>query len=43
MVGTYIAGTDTTSESLYWAILYMVLYPDVQERIYTEIKKEIGK
>jgi len=39
----YVAGTDTTSTSLYWAFLYMILYPDVQKKIYTEICEVIGE
>ena len=39
---TYLAGTDTTSQALYWIFLYLVLYPDVQEEIYTEITHSIG-
>ncbi|XP_033985399.1 cytochrome P450 2U1 isoform X2 [Trematomus bernacchii] len=27
----FIAGTDTTTNSVLWILLYMVLYPDVQE------------
>lgn len=39
----YLAGTDTTAESLYWAFLYMVLYPEVQEKIHQEIQQQLGK
>lgn len=39
----YVAGTDTTSESLYWAFLYMVMYPDVQERVYDEVHEKLGE
>lgn len=38
-----VPGTVTASTALYWAFLYLVLYPDVQEKIYQEIKKHIGK
>ena len=46
MLGTvmqiYVAGTDTTSASTYWAFLFMCLHQDVQEKIYQEIKDVIG-
>nr|XP_054768331.1 cytochrome P450 2U1-like [Lytechinus pictus] len=31
------AGTETTSETLLWGILYLSLYPDVQKQIHSEI------
>lgn len=40
VLSIYTAGTDTSTESLYWAIAYMVVF---QERIYTEIKQTVGK
>ncbi|XP_078683598.1 cytochrome P450 2U1-like [Branchiostoma floridae x Branchiostoma belcheri] len=36
------AGTDTTSQSLYWILLYMVIYPDIQERAQQEISRVFG-
>ena len=39
----YLAGTDTTSKGIYWTFLYMVVYPEIQEKIYTEIQQNIGK
>eukprot|EP00058_Branchiostoma_floridae_P012844 XP_002598332.1 hypothetical protein BRAFLDRAFT_69687 [Branchiostoma floridae] len=36
------AGTDTTSHSLYWILLYMVIYPDIQERAQREISLMFG-
>ncbi|XP_070541889.1 steroid 17-alpha-hydroxylase/17,20 lyase-like isoform X1 [Ptychodera flava] len=38
----FIAGTDTTGNSLYWAIAYMVNYPDVQVKVQEEIDDVIG-
>ncbi|XP_028999536.1 vitamin D 25-hydroxylase [Betta splendens] len=32
-----IAGTETTTNTLRWAMLYMALYPNVQERVHREI------
>ena len=42
LVGLYTAGTDTTSNSLYWTFLYMVLYPEIQKRMHDEIKELLG-
>ncbi|XP_030428733.1 cytochrome P450 2J2-like [Gopherus evgoodei] len=38
----FIAGTETTSATIRWALLYMALYPDVQERVQAEIDAVIG-
>ena len=40
--GLYLAGTDSTAQTLYWIFLYLVLYPDIQEKIHTEIIQHIG-
>ncbi|CAG7786193.1 unnamed protein product [Allacma fusca] len=37
-----IGGADTTSTTLYWAFLYMVLYRDVQGKVQIEIDEIIG-
>ncbi|XP_058495689.1 cytochrome P450 2U1 [Solea solea] len=39
----FIAGTDTTSNSLLWILLYMVLYPDIQDQVQAEIDEVVGK
>ncbi|XP_047444006.1 cytochrome P450 2J4-like [Mugil cephalus] len=36
------AGTETTTTTLYWALLYMINYPDIQERVQVEIDAVIG-
>lgn len=33
-------GFDTVSTALSWSIMYMVAYPDVQERLYQELSKK---
>lgn len=38
----YIAGTDTTSNTLCWALLYSALHPEYQERCHKEIVGKIG-
>ncbi|XP_068087323.1 cytochrome P450 2U1 [Hyperolius riggenbachi] len=38
----FIAGTDTTTNTLLWSLLYMCLHPDVQEKVQDEIDAVIG-
>ncbi|KAM6972214.1 cytochrome P450 2U1 [Aplochiton taeniatus] len=38
----FIAGTDTTTNSVLWMLLYMVVYPDIQEKVQAEIDMVIG-
>ncbi|XP_062987494.1 cytochrome P450 2J4-like [Elgaria multicarinata webbii] len=33
----FLGGTETSSTTLHWALLYMVLYPDVQAKVQKEI------
>ncbi|XP_062887515.1 cytochrome P450 2D20-like isoform X2 [Mobula hypostoma] len=39
----FAAGTETTSTTLSWGLLFMVLHPDVQSRVHEEIDRVIGK
>ncbi|KAJ1173411.1 hypothetical protein NDU88_005247 [Pleurodeles waltl] len=39
----FTAGTETTSTTLRFGLLYMILYPDVQNRVQEEIDKVIGR
>lgn len=39
----FIAGTDTTTNSVLWVLLYMVLYPDVQDQVQAEIDRVVGR
>ncbi|XP_006502998.1 cytochrome P450, family 2, subfamily j, polypeptide 13 isoform X1 [Mus musculus] len=39
----FLAGTETTSSTLRWALLYMALYPEVQENVQAEIDRVIGQ
>nr|XP_009680473.1 PREDICTED: cytochrome P450 2J5-like isoform X3 [Struthio camelus australis] len=38
----FIAGSDTTTITLCWALLYMMMYPEVQERVQEELDAVIG-
>jgi cytochrome P450 len=38
----YFLGTDTVSSFLEWFILYMVAFPDVQEKVADEIRSVVG-
>ncbi|KAM3864810.1 cytochrome P450 2U1 [Diretmus argenteus] len=39
----FIAGTDTTTNSMLWILLYMVLHPDIQEKVQAEIDEVVGR
>ncbi|XP_044126067.1 cytochrome P450 2J6-like [Bufo gargarizans] len=43
VVDLFVAGTETTSASLDWCLLYMMLCPDIQEKCREEIDKIRGK
>ena len=43
MQDLFIAGSETTSSSLASMIFYMILYPEVQKRIQTEIDEIVGR
>ncbi|XP_069486964.1 cytochrome P450 2U1 isoform X2 [Ambystoma mexicanum] len=39
----FIAGTDTTTNTLLWCVLYMALHPDIQEKVQSEVDAVIGR
>ncbi len=43
MLDLFIAGSDTTSTSLVWAILYMIQHPDIQTRVQEELDSVFGR
>ncbi|NXM09301.1 CP2J6 protein, partial [Tyrannus savana] len=38
----FIAGTETAATTLCWALLFMVVYPDVQEKVQKELDAVLG-
>ena len=39
----FLAGSETTSTTLTWAMLFMVRYPQVQARVQEELDRVIGR
>lgn len=39
----FTAGAETTSNSIDFVLLYMVLYPQVQEKLQDEIDRVVGR
>ena len=42
LASVLLAGTDTVSAFLEWFVLYMTVFPDVQEKCFEEIERVIG-
>ncbi|XP_034359475.1 cytochrome P450 2J5-like [Arvicanthis niloticus] len=38
----FLAGTESTSTTLRWALLYMTVYPEIQKNVQAEIDRVIG-
>jgi len=38
----FVAGHETTSSALAWALNYLRVYPDIQQKIYEEIQQVVG-
>ncbi|XP_013391042.1 cytochrome P450 2C15 [Lingula anatina] len=43
IVDLYLAGTETTANTLRWSLVHMVNHPDVQKRVQQEIDQVIGQ
>ncbi|KAM4629268.1 uncharacterized protein ACJ7VT_001612 [Polymixia lowei] len=39
----FLAGSETTSKTLQWALIYLIKYPHVQEKVQAEIDRVIGQ
>ncbi|KAM4721722.1 cytochrome P450 2D6-like [Rhinophrynus dorsalis] len=39
----FTAGAETTTTTLRWALLFMLLYPDIQRKVHEEIDQVIGR
>ncbi|XP_071113441.1 cytochrome P450 2U1-like [Haliotis cracherodii] len=39
----FVAGTETTATTIRWALVYILNYPDVQEKCFQEILENIGQ
>ncbi|GFO49653.1 cytochrome p450 2j5 [Plakobranchus ocellatus] len=40
--GLFGAGTDTTSNTIYWCILLCLHHPEIQDKVYEEISEKVG-
>ncbi|XP_062411731.1 cytochrome P450 2J2-like isoform X2 [Sardina pilchardus] len=38
----FVAGTETTSTTVYWALLYMIAYPEIQRKVQEELDQVVG-
>ena len=39
----FVAGSETTSTTLSWAVLYMLRHPDVQKQVQAELDRAVGR
>ena len=39
----FLAGSETTSTTLTWAVLFMVRYPEVQRKVQEELDRVVGQ
>ncbi|GFO26578.1 cytochrome p450 ii f2-like protein ii [Plakobranchus ocellatus] len=41
--GLFIAGTETTSTTIYWCVLFCLHHPEVQDKVFEEISTHVGQ
>ncbi|XP_046558214.1 cytochrome P450 2J6-like, partial [Haliotis rubra] len=39
----FVAGTETTATTIRWTMVYLLRYPEIQEKCFQEIKENIGQ
>ncbi|KAG1939524.1 cytochrome P450 2J3-like [Pimephales promelas] len=39
----FVAGTETSATTLYWGLLYMIKYPEIQAKVQEEIDRVVGE
>lgn len=43
LLDLFVAGGETASSNLTWGILFLSMYPEVQQKIHIELDQVIGK
>ncbi|XP_066270863.1 cytochrome P450 2U1-like [Branchiostoma lanceolatum] len=43
LIGLFLAGTETTANTIRWALLYMMVNPGIQEKVHQEIDSVLGQ
>ncbi|XP_066270896.1 cytochrome P450 2D4-like [Branchiostoma lanceolatum] len=43
LIDLFLAGTETTANTIRWALLYMMVNPEVQEKVHQEIDSVLGQ
>ena len=43
LVDLFLGGSETTATSINWTILYLLHYPQVQEKLHAELDQVVGR
>ncbi len=43
VIDLFLAGSETTSTTISWGMLYMILHPDIQSRVQAELDEAVGE